>query len=224
MKTAQAVTSKHGGRTRKDPRREATRVAIIEMAEALFSERGIDGVSLRQIGSAIGSSNTSVVSYHFGSKAALVEAIFHHRLPDIDRRRGELLDELDSAGLSQDVYQLFRALWLPLLEQTDSQGRHSYAGFMSALIHSDWGRQRQMVNSAYPCTGRLANALKSAVKQAAGRKFADRISLSAVMVTAALRRIDQQKAFASRPRRAAAYFDDVLHMTVAAMTAPGGSN
>ena len=37
-------------RTRKDPRKAATRAAIIEAAEPLFAESGIDAVSLRQIG------------------------------------------------------------------------------------------------------------------------------------------------------------------------------
>ncbi len=49
-------------RTRNDPRRAATRAAITETAETLFAEHGIDGVSLRQIGTAVGSANTSGVA------------------------------------------------------------------------------------------------------------------------------------------------------------------
>ena len=59
-------------RRRIDPRREATRVALIEAAESLIAEAGVEGTSTRQIGAAIGSHNTNVVAYHFGSKEALL--------------------------------------------------------------------------------------------------------------------------------------------------------
>ena len=58
---------------RRDPRREATARALIEAAESLFGQAGVDGVSTRQIGAAIGSANTNVVAYHFGAKDALIE-------------------------------------------------------------------------------------------------------------------------------------------------------
>ena len=77
-------------RRRSDSRREVTTLAIIEAAESLFAQQGVDAVSLRQIGSAIGARNTAVVLYHFGDKEALIEAILGHRLPSFERRRAEL--------------------------------------------------------------------------------------------------------------------------------------
>jgi AcrR family transcriptional regulator len=49
---------------------------IVLAAERLFAERGLDGVSLREIGAAVGNANNSAVQYHFGSKDQLVRAIF----------------------------------------------------------------------------------------------------------------------------------------------------
>ena len=120
-------------RKRHDPRRDATRIALIEAAESLFAESGVEGVSTRQIGAAIGSSNTNVVAYHFGSKEALMEAVCRHRLPDIDRRRGELLD---AADLSANLFDLVRIFALPLYEQVDASGRHSFARFLAGLERS----------------------------------------------------------------------------------------
>ena len=176
--------SSNSRRTRKDPRKEATRAAIIEAAETLFAQAGIEAVSLRQIGSAIGSSNTSVVAYHFGSKEALIEAIFHHRLPEIDARRRELLEEARLADNAGDTFCLLRALWLPLFEQVNSKGMHSYAGFVSALMHSSLGAVRLAVNTDYPTTMELADCLKASLPRGLRPQFDTRVLMTTAMVRA----------------------------------------
>ena len=59
----------------------STKEQILLAAERMIADRGVDGVSMRQIGTAVGSGNNSAVLYHFGSKEKLVEAIFEYRLP-----------------------------------------------------------------------------------------------------------------------------------------------
>ena len=68
----------------------STKEQIVLVAERLFAERGIEGVSLRQIGAAAGNGNNSAVQYHFGSKDRLVQAVFEYRLPRL-RERGILV-------------------------------------------------------------------------------------------------------------------------------------
>src|SRR5437868_11213573 len=53
-------------------------VQIIEAAEKLFSEKGFDGTSVRDIAEEAGV-NLAMISYYFGSKEKLMEAIFKHR-------------------------------------------------------------------------------------------------------------------------------------------------
>jgi len=53
-------------------------VKIIESAETLFADRGFDGTSVRDIAEAAGI-NLAMVSYYFGSKEKLFEAMFAHR-------------------------------------------------------------------------------------------------------------------------------------------------
>jgi AcrR family transcriptional regulator len=65
--------------------------ALILAAERLFAERGIEGVSLRQVNQAANQKNTAAAHYHFGSRDGLVHAVLMYRLPDLDGRRGELL-------------------------------------------------------------------------------------------------------------------------------------
>jgi Transcriptional regulator len=109
--------------------------AIIEAAERLFAKHGIDGVSMRQISQAAGSSNHFSVQYHFGDKKALAEGIIASRMADLERRRGELLAEAVANGTLDDLHALMRALLLPYCYQTDVNGEHSYAAF---AIHLYW--------------------------------------------------------------------------------------
>ncbi len=207
-------------RTRNDPRREETRAALIETAESLFAEHGIDGVSLRQIGAQSGSSNTGVVAYHFGSKESLLEAIFHHRLPAIDQRRGELAAAALDAGASEDMYTLLRALWLPLYEQVNENGMHSYAGFMGALMRSHWGESRIAVDDIYLETSRLGERIKSLLHRGQRNAFTGRMTMVAIMVTGALQLIDRAKGGPDHPQMAInpqTYFDESLRMATAAV-------
>ena len=50
----------------------------MEAAEKLFAERGFTGTSVRDIAEAAGV-NLAMISYYFGSKEKLMEAMFHHR-------------------------------------------------------------------------------------------------------------------------------------------------
>lgn len=52
---------------------------ILEKAEALFAEKGFDATSVRDIAKAAGI-NIAMISYYFGSKEKLMEALFKMRM------------------------------------------------------------------------------------------------------------------------------------------------
>lgn len=106
----------------------STKEQIILAAERLFAERGLDGVSLRQIGNAAGNGNNSAVQYHFGSKERLVQAIFEYRLPRIDERRRILVAQ----RRPEDVRSWVECYVLPILEQGEEAGSH-YLSFVDTL-------------------------------------------------------------------------------------------
>ena len=68
-----------------------TRERLLDAAERLFAERGFEATSLRDI-TAKAKANLAAVNYHFGSKEALVRAVFERRLGKVNRRRLELLN------------------------------------------------------------------------------------------------------------------------------------
>jgi AcrR family transcriptional regulator len=98
-------------------RKRDTRQQLILAAERLFAERGIDGVSLREINLAAKQRNTSAAHYHFGSKDALIDAIFEFRRSEIGRRRDEMLDALEREARAGDVRALAEALVKPLASE-----------------------------------------------------------------------------------------------------------
>ncbi len=140
-------------------------MALIEAAESLFGQRGIDNVTTREIGVAIGSANTSVVAYHFGSKEALVEAIYRHRIAAIEQRRQELIEQAGGlAGLSPE--QGLAIMFQPLLEQVNDSGEHSYARFLLSVIRARGGRIRRAMSAEFPVTNSLASHLQGQVPDA----------------------------------------------------------
>lgn len=107
-----------------------TRHALIVAGERLFAERGMHGVSLREIGAEAGQRNNNVTQYHFGSKEGLVVAIFEHRSAEVNTRRLELLAAAEREAVT-DAGSLLGAFFLPLVEQIQ-QGNH-YVRFLARL-------------------------------------------------------------------------------------------
>ena len=106
----------------------STKEQIVRAAERLFADRGIEGVSLRQIGAAAGNGNNSAVQYHFGSKDQLIQAIFTCRLPRLHERRMLLIAERRPDDLRSWVECQLRAV----MEQSEQPGSH-YLSFIAML-------------------------------------------------------------------------------------------
>jgi AcrR family transcriptional regulator len=119
--------------SKRDTRRE-----LIQAAERLFAERGIEGVSLREINLAAKQRNTSAAHYHFGSKDALVDAIFEFRRAEIGKRRDEMLDAFEAKAKHEGGPRaLAEALIVPLTQEVheDPEGSH-YLEFLAQLFLS----------------------------------------------------------------------------------------
>jgi AcrR family transcriptional regulator len=105
---------------------------LVRAAERLFAEHGLGGVSLRQVSAAAGNGNNSAVHYHFGSKESLIQAIFEYRLPALNERRQELLDERDP----HDLRGWVECFVLPIMELAERQDTH-YVTFVVQLRASN---------------------------------------------------------------------------------------
>ncbi len=114
-----AATSHH-------PSPSDTRVRILDVAGALFSEHGFRAVSLRRITQEAGV-NLASVNYHFGSKEALVVEVLSRVIAPINRERLAMLDRAEekAGGEPVPVEAVLEALFAPVLS------------FMSSVNESD---------------------------------------------------------------------------------------
>jgi AcrR family transcriptional regulator len=69
-----------------------TRERILDAAERLFAQHGIDAVSLREITRAA-DVNIAAIHYHYGSRDGLVRAVLDRVVVPINRMRMQFLDE-----------------------------------------------------------------------------------------------------------------------------------
>lgn len=95
---------------------EQTRARVIDTAERLIAERGVEAVSLRQIARAAGERNHAVVQYHFGTKSDLIDAILTARASHVDLRRRAMVDELHATNRTADLHAIIEAMIYPLAE------------------------------------------------------------------------------------------------------------
>jgi AcrR family transcriptional regulator len=152
-------------RSRRAPRAdaEATRARIVAVAERLFAERGVDAVSLVEIGQAAGQRNRSVVQYHFRDKAGLLEAIRSKHAPPIERRREEMLDALGAEG-RRNLRSLVEVLVRPVADEVRNRdGGAAYVKLNAALI----GHPRFPLLSRHATLNPTADRLLELVTRAA---------------------------------------------------------
>ena len=72
-----------------------TRQRILDAAETLFVELGLEATTLRQITTAA-QVNLAAVNYHFGSKESLIAEVFRRRLTWLNEQRLRALDQLEA--------------------------------------------------------------------------------------------------------------------------------
>ena len=114
-----------------------TKLKLLLAAERLFALQGIDAVSLRQITLAAGQRNESALHYHFGSREALIEAVFALRMSAIDARRNAMLDRFEAEGTADDLRALVAAIVWPLSTPIrDGAGPNYYNRFLAQAQQS----------------------------------------------------------------------------------------
>ena len=112
-----------------------TRLALMRAAEQLFSQQGVDRVSLREIAIAAGQRNVSAATYHFGSKRELIEAILErHSLPVQDSWAPALAQDPEHRLGLQELLEL---LVRPMVAKIDDpDGGRCYLELSAELVAS----------------------------------------------------------------------------------------
>ena len=103
----------------------------------LFAERGVDGVTVREIAAAAGQKNHGAVGYHFGSKAELIRTLVVDGARLIDDRRNEALDRISASGKPPELEDYIRILVFPSIDLAPDGQEECYNRFvvLFAMTH-----------------------------------------------------------------------------------------
>ncbi|WP_211440366.1 TetR/AcrR family transcriptional regulator [Corynebacterium glutamicum] len=125
-------------------RSERARQVLMDAAEELFARDGVDVVSNRRITEHAGASNHSAVTYHFGNRDELIQALLQRHLGDMAQRRAELVAALDpDAGL----WDLVACRILPMVEGFDALPRPSWRARFLNQVNSLPSLQNLLIGS-----------------------------------------------------------------------------
>ncbi|MDP6981118.1 MAG: helix-turn-helix domain-containing protein [Myxococcota bacterium] len=114
------------------------RKKLIDAARDLFAERGIEGVSLRELTRAAGQANTSALQYHFGDREGLLHAVLEPHQTRVDARRAMLLEDLEARD-PVELRDLAGALVRPSAAMLEEAGGKAYLRIVAEL-NQDPGR------------------------------------------------------------------------------------
>jgi AcrR family transcriptional regulator len=97
-------------------RGERTRERLLDAAERLWADRGLEGVSLKEIRLAAGQRNSSALQFHFGDRDGLRLALAQRHLPRIASLQQEFYRRLVEEGRQDDLAGLVEVLVRPIAE------------------------------------------------------------------------------------------------------------
>jgi AcrR family transcriptional regulator len=141
-------------------RGERTREHLLDVAETLFGERGVAGVSLREIRLASGARNTAAVQFHFGSREGLLKALTERHMPGVAALQRALYDEVIASGHEGDARSLVEVLVRPAAEYlTRGPSERAWVKIMADLGQAPELRLNQMVMIAPPAAQKAGAVL-----------------------------------------------------------------
>jgi AcrR family transcriptional regulator len=122
-----------------------TREHILDAAERLFAESGIDAVSMRTITAEAGV-NLAAIHYHFGSKEELVKAVFSRPIEHLNRQRLALLNacEARSGEEAPPVEDVLRCLIAPSIRLSQAGERGEMFMRLCGRIHTETAEYLQV--------------------------------------------------------------------------------
>ena len=141
-----------------------TKTLIMDVAEKLFAEKGIDATSTRAIVSEAGV-NLAAINYHFGGKEGLLKAVIYRRFSKINDERLSQLGSLEANNQSPAINDIIIAFLSPVAKINQEQPlRIKYFIRLMGQIHSDPEKFQQLTKDLFAEIGmRFSAAIKRAL-------------------------------------------------------------
>jgi AcrR family transcriptional regulator len=162
---------------------DSARELIMDAAERLFAERGIDAVSLRTINTEAGYS-VAALHYHFATRDGLVQALLARAQPPMLRQRAAMVAALERAPdltLEAIVEALVRPLTAGMLENfAPSLARLRF------LVRLSFDRSPYLASTLEESVALFRPLLKRVLPSLAGRTLTRRWQFAADLAQQAL--------------------------------------
>lgn len=198
--------------------RGATHRLLIDVAERLFAERGLDAVSLRAVAQEAGQRNNSAAQYHFGSREGLLRAIIETRSEQVESRRAEQVEALRASGRPPTVRDMVALFVVPLAGCVGPVPGH-YLRFLARVVEADG--MASAPGLVHPEGLRhMHHELRRLLPDLPPSTFERRLRWLAEIALRALADVEGESA-AGRPPRTAEVVDDLLAMLEALLLSPG---
>jgi len=143
-----------------------TKQRLLDAAERLFAQAGFHATSLRAITGEAGA-NLAAVSYHFGSKEGLMEAVIDRRLTPLNAERIAALEAALAAAEAQgrppEAREVLSAFIAPTLRLRQG-GSADFIALVGRMVsETDDTLRRIFVGRMEPFRRRIFDALKLAL-------------------------------------------------------------
>ena len=149
-----------------------TRTRILDAAEELFMQHGFESTSMRLL-TTKAEANLAAVNYHFGSKDALIEAVFRRRLDPMNTGRIAELDRLEKeaggrALAPEAIIRAFVGASLRMIEDSKCGGRN-FIRLLGRTYTDPQKHIRSLIGQLYaPAMARFKTAFERALPQMPG--------------------------------------------------------
>ena len=109
-----------------------TKTKLLDSAELLFFENGIDATSTRNIADHAGTNNAAP-NFHFGSKSNLIKAVFERRMRPLNERRAQVAAGYAEKGKLLEIESLIDVFAQPLFEllKSNDPGAKAFLGLLA---------------------------------------------------------------------------------------------
>lgn len=200
---------------------------ILDVAERLFATRGIGATSIRAIVREA-QVNVAAIHYHFGSKRAVLEAVFRRTREPINRERIQALEQAiaQRANKGETVERILRALYWPVFRRFAGSSRdRAWRGLsIFAQLRLDPSDEARAMLEAHE--SEFVEAFDRAIEHAVGRPI-DQLRRRIQFVNAAAWDVLVQPFFlktlddAENPERElAVLFEEFVDFAISAIAKP----
>ena len=164
---------KSARKPRRAEQRAETMELILDTAEALFSQHGLYGVTLKEVAKQVGVHHT-LLNYYFADKKALFDAVFARRAVVTSERRMKALDDYEASVAGKPTVEGALRAFLDTdldLYIEGGEGWRNYAKLGAQVANTpEWGAEL-MDTHFDPVVLRLIGLLKRALPDCDERKI-----------------------------------------------------